>query len=129
LEKQFIIDDHVYVNGKKYMLNLNVYRNCHYHILNQMKVNFKNNLLIEHREFLKNRFQSLKISYTIIPHNKVLFDTQNILSIVDKVFCDALVDSGIIPDDNYKYVTYGEPKVTEIVKGKSRKVLIDCIFL
>jgi len=110
------------------MLNLNVYRNLNYHILNQMKVNFRDNLLIEHREFLKNRFQSLKISYTIIPHNKVLFDTQNILSIVDKVFCDALVDSGIIPDDNYTIVSHGEPKVTEIVKGKSRKIIIWCEF-
>ena len=126
--KEFIIDDHVYVKGKKYALNLNVYRNCHYHILNQMKINFKHNIIAEHIDILTYKFDRVKISYTIIPHNKVLFDTQNVLSIVDKFFCDALVECGIIPDDNYKVVSYGAPVVSEIIKNNCKKIIIRCEF-
>jgi len=31
-------------------------------------------------------------------------DISNVLSIHDKFFCDALVELGKLPDDNYKYI-------------------------
>jgi len=128
MEKTFTVNDHVYVSGKKYALNLNVYRNCHYHILNQMKVNFKHNIIAEHIDILTYKFDKVKITYTIIPNDKRLFDTKNVESIVDKFFCDALVECGIIPDDNYTVVSYGAPEVSEIVKNNCKKIVIKCEF-
>jgi hypothetical protein len=128
IEKIFIVDDFVMIGRKKFMLNLNVYRNSHFQSLSDAKIQFTKDFILEHRDFLKNKFQSVKITYTIIPHNKVMFDIQNVLSIVDKFFCDALVKSGIIPDDNYTCVSYGEPAVTEIVKGKNKIIKIFCEF-
>jgi len=129
MNKQFIILDHVYINGKKYMLNLNVYRNLNYHILNQMKVNFKNKFYADNPDLYDIGGDKLKISYEIIPNNNRLFDTFNIISVVDKFILDALVSADCIPDDSYKYVSYGEIKVGEIVKADCKKIIINCIFL
>jgi hypothetical protein len=126
--KEFIIDDYVIVKNKKFMLNLNVYRNTHYHVLNKAKQQFMSNLIAANVEILNYKFLAVKITYTIIPHNKALFDTQNIISIVDKFFCDTLVAFRIIPDDNYNYVTYGAHSVAEITKNKCKKIVIKCEF-
>ena len=128
IEKIFIVDDFVMVGRKKFALNLNTYRNAHFHVLNQAKKQFMVSLFVEHIDFLNHKFQGVKITYTIIPHNKVMFDTQNVLSIVDKFFCDALVESGIIPDDNYNYVSYGAPELGDIVKNNCKKIICKCEF-
>ena len=128
IEREYLVNDYVLVGGKRFALNLNTYRNACYHVLNQAKINFKNELLLTYSELLKLKFNKVKITYIIIPHNKQLFDTKNIESIVDKFFCDALVECGIIPDDNYTVVSYGAPEVSEIVKNNCKKILIKCEF-
>lgn len=128
IQREYLVDDYVMVGGKRFALNLNTYRNAHHMILNKAKINFKNELLLTYPELLKLKFNKVKITYIIIPHDKQLFDTKNIESIVDKFFCDALVESGIIPDDSYTYVSYGAPEVSEIVKNKCKKILIKCEF-
>ena len=53
----------------------------------------------------------------------------NIISIVDKFFCDALVEFGVIPDDNYNYVSYEAHKVSDYVtKMPNKKIYIFCNF-
>jgi len=130
IEYIFLVDDYVTVNNKRFALNLNIYRNTHHYTLNQAKINFKENLYRLYPELLKMKFQSVVISYTVSPCDKRLFDLMNVLSIVDKFFCDALVQSGAIPDDNYKHVSYGEIKVGEIDKNNDcKKIVILCNFL
>jgi len=128
IQREYLVNDYVLVGGKRFALNLNTYRNAHYHVLSDAKINFKNELLTTNPELLKLKFNKVKITYTIIPNDKRLFDTKNIESIVDKFFCDALVESGIIPDDNYNYVSYGAPEVSEIIKNKCKKILIKATF-
>ena len=48
--------------------------------------------------------ERVEITYTLYPKTKRLCDISNILSIVDKFYCDALVELGRIPDDNYEHV-------------------------
>ncbi len=50
-------------------------------------------------------FNSVHITYTVYPKTRRLMDISNICAVVDKFFCDALVEAGKIPDDNYKHVT------------------------
>jgi hypothetical protein len=114
LDKEFIIPSRVQVGNKVFALNLNGYRNAHFQTLNNAKKNFKVLLYNTYPEILSIRAQSVIVQYKITPHNKRLFDTQNIISVVDKFFLDALVEAGTIPDDNYKVVTYHAPIVAPV---------------
>jgi hypothetical protein len=96
---------------KKIMLNLNVYRNLHHAINNQVKQLF---LPIEWYLFKAGK---IKISYKIQKKTKRKFDTMNIISVVDKFFLDWLVKMQYIPDDTFNNVSYGS------IDGKN-----DCEF-
>ena len=55
------------------------------------------------------KMESVELLYTLYPKTKRLTDISNVLSIHDKFFCDALVEAGKLPDDNYihlKKITY-----------------------
>lgn len=88
--------------SKNFCLNLNVYRNAHYHTLNTVKKRYKEAL----REQINKLPVMTKVSlvYTLFPKTKRLCDISNVLSIHDKFFCDALVELGKLPDDNYLYL-------------------------
>lgn len=95
--------------NKKFILNLNNYRNAHYFMLNQAKKEYKETVLPQ----LENlpRFSKINITYTVYPQSLRKFDLANVCSIVDKFFCDALVESGHLEDDNYTYI----PNVTYLM--------------
>lgn len=132
IEREYIIDDYVQVGKKKFMLNMNTYRNACYHLLSDAKINFKNQLLLTYPELLKIKAHQLKLSYIIFPHNAGLFDTRNITTVVDKFFLDALVTAGTIPDDNYLIVQYDAPDTVfngiPSSEQKNKKILIKCKF-
>ena len=88
------------VANKKIMLNLNIYRNLHFQVNNQIKELFKP---IELSEF---KAEKISISYVLEKTSKRKFDTMNIISIVDKFFLDWLVENEYIPDDTCENVTY-----------------------
>ena len=84
---------------KKISLNLNVYRNLHYQISNKAKREMK--LII------KNCCKDGCISctpvcliYTIYRKTNRRADIMNIGSVLDKFVSDALVEIGLLPDDN-----------------------------
>ena len=91
---------------KDWILNLNNYRNCHYHTLNKTKVNYKE-IMVEQIKGLP-EFNRIEVIYTLYPGTRRLTDISNVCSIHDKYFCDALVEAGKLEDDNYLYV----PRVT-----------------
>jgi|GEM_PF-2751593 len=127
--KTFVVDDYVMVGNKKFSLNLNVYRNAHFQVLNKAKIIFKNKLLAEYPEIYEIKANQVEIGYYIERCDNRKFDTMNIISIVDKFFLDALVESGCIPDDNFKYVTYKAPSVSsKIEKMPNKKIHIFCTF-
>lgn len=127
--KTFVVDDYVMIGNKKFALNLNVYRNAHYQVLNKAKIIFKNQLLAYYPEIQKIKAHQVEIGYYIERCDKRVFDTMNIISIVDKFFLDALVEFGCISDDNFKYVLYKAPSVSsEIEKISNKKIYIFCDF-
>ena len=87
---------------KKYTLNINIYRNTHYQILNQAK-NIYNRNLKKQIEVLPEFEYLSEVSYIIYKKSARDFDTPNIGSIISKFFMDALVIYHKIPDDNYRY--------------------------
>lgn len=94
-------------HGKKgWLINLNVYRISHYRTLNTTKIKYKK-LLQEQIQKLP-PFTKVQITFVLYPKTKRLCDVSNMCTIHDKYFCDALVEFGKLPDDNYLYV----PEVT-----------------
>ncbi len=86
-----------------WMLNLNNYRNAHFQVLNKAKVNFKNSVYDDIQKLpIFKKIES--IEYTLYRDSRRNCDVANVCSIVDKFFCDALVEAGKLPDDNYHYL-------------------------
>jgi len=86
--------------SKDLRLNLNVYRNTHYHTLNKAKIEFKR--IVGPQVLLLPALDKIHIVYEIYPAR--LCDVANIICIQDKFFSDALVELGKIPDDNFNYI-------------------------
>lgn len=83
-------------------MNLNTYRNLHFILNNQVKIAYK--------EAIKEQLDGLKLKtpvrlkFTLWRKDKRAGDRANVLSIVEKFFCDALVEYGCLPDDCDKYI-------------------------
>ena len=97
----FVMLSRVTKKDKRLDLNLNVYRNLHPMVNNQVKQIFEP---IQGEVFTA---EKIRISYYVEKKMRRLFDTKNITTVVDKFFCDWLVKNGCIPDDNFMHVCYG----------------------
>lgn len=89
--------------SKNWILNLNNYRNAHYQTLNKAKVNFKH-LVTKEISSLPAFKEISSIEYILYRDSKRHCDVANVCSIVDKFFCDALVEAKKLPDDNYEFL-------------------------
>jgi hypothetical protein len=93
---------HLGKKGKRFSLNLNVYRNTYFGTLNDAKVLFTAQVSEQLRELPK--LEKVCIRYYLFPQTKRLCDVANICAVVDKFFCDALVAEKVLPDDNYTHL-------------------------
>lgn len=91
----------IYIN-KNYHLNLNNYRNWHYLVSNSVKKEYTE-LLVRQLRGLKMK-TPVEITFILYKPSKRKIDRSNVLSIVEKFFCDALVHYGCIPDDDDKHI-------------------------
>ena len=89
------------VKGKG--LSVNWYRNAHYQVSNKAKVKFKKAIQGQLNSFDKFT-PPLKIKYTYYAKSNNGPDLDNFTGVVKKFFQDALVESGLIQDDNVKYI-------------------------
>lgn len=87
---------------KNFALNLNIYRNAHFLVLNKMKILFKEK--IQKQLDLLPTMNGVKLTYTLFMGTNREMDLSNVCVIVDKFFCDALVEAGKLEDDNFKYL-------------------------
>lgn len=92
------------VADKRISLNLNVYRNMFHQISNEAKHKYKEEMTAQIQE-MRDLVWPIKIKYRYFL--KVKSDVANIHAVVDKFFCDAIVEFGKIPDDNVDYVVGG----------------------
>lgn len=83
-------------------VNLNIYRNLHYHHLDTQKKNFADEVKPLLRD--KPRADKVWIHYEIFAPRGGRLDTMNVGSIADKYFSDTLVEAGKLPDDNYDHI-------------------------
>ena len=83
-------------------LNLNVFRNSHYRVINLAKIKYKE-IITEQINSLP-KYEKIGIIYEVHMKTKRAYDVSNICSIHSKFFLDALVELGKIKDDNYNYI-------------------------
>jgi len=89
--------------GKKNYLNLNTYRNAHYRSNNMAKQRFKALVLTDVKQ-LPIFTGKVFLEYRYYLKDRRRCDIGNIHSIVEKYFLDAMVETGRIEDDNYRFV-------------------------
>ena len=91
-----------YTKNKKFILNLNNYRNAHYRTLASAKKIYADNLVdrISHPKYE----EPVVLTYTYYAKSKRRLDVSNPCSIIDKFTCDALVKAGILEDDSSKQI-------------------------
>jgi hypothetical protein len=93
--------------NKYFNLNFNEYRNAHYRVLANVKRDFA---ALVPTDRIRQQLLVLPISrpvrlhYTYYPASSQKYDRMNVLAVVDKFLNDALVDTGILKDDNYEWV-------------------------
>jgi hypothetical protein len=94
----------VYITkNKKFILNLNGFRNAHFRTLASAKKIYTENLLWKHKNLPKFS-KPVSLRYRYYHHNRGKVDISNPCSIIDKFACDFLVKAGVLPEDNYNHV-------------------------
>ncbi len=91
-----------YSKNKKFILNLNNYRNAHYRILSNAKKIYAENLVdrISHPKYE----EPVVLTYTYYAKSRRRLDVSNPCSIIDKFTCDALVKAEVLEDDSSKQI-------------------------
>jgi len=92
---------------KRFTMNLNIYRNAHHMTLNQAKMQMKAHvgLALDGNHAGPDEAAPYRFTYTIFPPTGRAFDLGNVGSIVQKFTDDALVELGVIKDDNHKIIS------------------------
>ena len=89
----------IFVGKRKFILNLNNYRNTHYRVLNNAKVTYKM-YMKKQIEKLPRLQPPIQITYTVFKGDKRNCDIGNICSVHQKFFEDALVPSITLPSQS-----------------------------
>lgn len=108
--------------NKKFILNLNNYRNTHFQVLNKAKQVYKE--LISHSILNLPEFSKVHIEFVLYPKTNRKTDLDNVCSVHAKFFQDALVELGKLPDDTYDYVKGISYKFGFVDKGNPRVDII-----
>lgn len=90
---------------KKFRMNLNEYRNTHFHVLDDVKKAYVDLVreVCSEKDFV-GMASPFSFSYTVYPQTSRAMDLGNVLSVVQKFAEDALVEIGCIPDDNHNVI-------------------------
>tara|TARA_R100000655_G_scaffold109410_1_gene163830 strand:+ start:247 stop:702 length:456 start_codon:yes stop_codon:yes gene_type:complete len=95
-----------YSKKKKFILNLNNYRNAHYRVLSIAKKTYSDDLveMIEKWDDIPRFDNPVDLEYVYYAKSNRRVDVSNPCSIIDKFTCDALVRVGILEDDSSKQI-------------------------
>lgn len=112
-----------YSKKKKFILNLNNYRNAHYRVLATAKKLYSENLQASLKG-IKPFTEPVVLEYTYFAKSKRRLDVSNPCSIIDKFTCDALVKAGVLADDSYNEIDKVIYKFGGVDKSDARCELV-----
>lgn len=108
--------------GKKYHINLNQYRNWHFHVSNSLKTQYSE--VMSHQLYGLKFRGPITLEFILYRPDKRRVDRSNILCIHEKFFCDALTTNGCIVDDNDNYIIQTTYSTGDIDKHNPRVEII-----
>jgi hypothetical protein len=91
----------VRVKDKRWILNLNNYRNAPFHLLNDVKKEYKR--IMSGSILAMPELSKIAVRFVVFPKTARRYDIPNVASIHDKFFMDALVELGKLPDDTFEH--------------------------
>ncbi len=106
------------VGKKGFSLNLNVYRNAHFRTLSKAKKVYAELLAEQIKKSVP--MAKVHIHYTLFMATKRRVDIANVTSVTAKFFCDALVEYGLLKDDDYHHVVSSSESFGGIDKQNPR---------
>ena len=112
-----------YSKKKKFILNLNNYRNAHYRVLSISKSLYSDNLVPRLKGF-DSFTEPVSLTYTYYARSKRRLDISNPCSIIDKFACDALVKAEILEDDSFRQIKEVVYKFGGVEKDNPRCKLV-----
>lgn len=122
----FVLIPRKTTKDKKVSINLNTYRNLHYQVNNQCKQIAKENI----KRYLQETGQDhirftgqVNTTFQLFKPSKRKGDKSNVYSVATKYFYDALVELGIIPDDNDDIIKQEILLPTELDRENPRIVI------
>jgi len=108
-------------------INVNWYRNAHYQTSNKAKKKFKS-MIIDQLDCFDPIKCKVKIRYTYYARANNCPDLDNFVGTVKKFFQDALVESGLIEDDNVNIIVGNSEWYGGIDRGNPRvEAVITCL--
>jgi len=90
------------VGKKKYILNLNRFRNAHFQVNNKAKQNWQAEIAPQIATLPK--MDRIKLDFHYYKPSRRKSDRANVLCIVEKFLCDCLVQFKVIEDDSDEYI-------------------------
>lgn len=100
-----ILESPLYINitrSKKFILNLNNYRNMYFRTLNNSKIAYKATMKDQILDQIPVPLEKIAIQYKVFKGDRRRFDVGNVASIHQKYFEDAIVELGRLPDDRHE---------------------------
>ena len=100
-----IIESPLYIQlskNKKFILNLNNYRNMYFRTLNNSKIAYKQTMQEIILDQIPVPLDKIAIQYKVFKGDRRRFDVGNVASIHQKYFEDAIVELGRLPDDRHE---------------------------
>lgn len=109
---------------KKWILNLNNYRNTHYQVLSDAKIEYSKVVKKEIGGVDWKIIEKAKIIFEYYHGSKRRVDKSNPCSIIEKFACDALTDIGLWVDDDSEHIPITEYRWGGVDKNNPRCELI-----
>ena len=109
----------IYGVTPKSAITVNWYRNAHHHVSNKAKKNFKS-LIKDQLDSFDTIDGQIKIKYTYYAKRNNKSDLDNFVGTVKKFFQDALVEHGLIEDDNINFIVSNSEYYGGIDKDRPR---------
>lgn len=103
---------------KRIYINLNTYRNLHFHINNQVKKAYLD--IVRKQIEGEIILTPVDITYKVYKQSKRRLDKMNVIAVTSKYLLDALTELGCIEDDNDDFVKTETILPTEIDKENPR---------
>ena len=89
---------------KKHSIGMNWYRNVHFQVSNQVKKKYHELVNHQLKDYRFKNFQKIELYFIYYKGSNRKSDRSNFCSIHEKFFCDAIVQMGLIPDDNDNHI-------------------------